>query len=400
MEGNRRNDKPCRGAARDAVGQSHLPLLRPLHCSPRAAADPPPSGRGGGAGVARLPGGAQSGGPRLQRGGDRCPRRGGRGGCRALLCRRPAGRRRHRRLAGQRSGSGDLLGRHRPHRPGGGARPRPDRHQHTGRADRRHRRHRPASAAGGGAPCLGGRADDPRQRLDRLDPDPADGHPCRGQAAGHRRHGPHRTGGGRPRPRLRHDHPLQQPPPPAPGAGAWRHLPRRSRGDVAGVRCAVASLPGDGGNPTLAERRPDRAAAAGRHPDQHRARQRGGRHGRDRRAEAGAPRGGWARRVRERAEPASRLPRPAQHLPAAASGQRHGGDAERHGLQGPGQCRRGDGRPSGTRPGGVREGWSLSPAPAGISCPERSGWAEDAGQVGKRLHPHPNDPPAQSAGNA
>ena len=125
---------------------------------------------------------------------------------------------------------------------------------------------------GAGTPRLGRGADDPRRCMDRLDADPADGNPCRGQAAGHRRHGAHRPGGRLPRAGLRHGDPLQQPPPLGAGTGAGRHLPSRPGGDAAGVRCPVASFSGHGGNPALAERRTDRSLAAGRHPDQHRAR--------------------------------------------------------------------------------------------------------------------------------
>ena len=122
----------------------------------------------------------------------------------------------------------------RPHRPPVRPGARHHRHQHAGRADRGHRRHDHGADPGRAAAADRGRAHPARGALDRLVAD-LDARPSRlRQAAGHRRHGPDRPGGGAPRPRLPDEHPLPQPPPrPATRSRpSWRRPTTR-----ASIRC-------------------------------------------------------------------------------------------------------------------------------------------------------------------
>ena len=264
----------------------------------------------------------------------------GDGRCDHHGARRAAEGRHDRAAAGEREDDRHLLGRLRSSRPRGRQGTRHRRQQHARRADRRHRGHHPALPAGRLAPRLGGPGHAAPPGVGRLEPAPAHGLEPGRQAAGHRRHGPHRPRRGRARPRLRHEDPLPQPLAPAARARAGRDLLRRRRGDAEGQPVPVAERAGLAGDRQLPRRQAHRPAAGRRHRGEHRARHPGGRRSADRRPEqrhAGRRR---PRRLPRRAQAASGLPAAEKRLPAAAPGQRHGGDAQRHGLLLPGQPRR------------------------------------------------------------
>ena len=86
------------------------------------------------------------------------------------------------------------------------------RHQHARRPDRRHRRHDHGADPGRAAPAGRGRAGHAGDgEFNGWSPTWMLGRRIWRQAARHRRHGPHRPGGGAPRPRLRPADPLPQP---------------------------------------------------------------------------------------------------------------------------------------------------------------------------------------------
>ena len=100
-------------------------------------------------------------------------------------------------------------------------RARHHRHQHARRSHRGHRRHDHGADPGRAAPAGGrrGGAEGHAATLHGLGAHLDAGPPHAGQAARHRRHGPHRPGGGAPRQGVRAADPLSQPQP---------RLPRRS----------------------------------------------------------------------------------------------------------------------------------------------------------------------------
>ena len=215
--------------------------------------------------------------------------------------------------------------RRRQYRRRHGAAARHHRHQHAGRADRGHRRHDHGADPGGAAAARRRRPGaHRRQRLDRLVADLDARPPHLGQAARHRRHGPHRPGGGAPRQGVRPADPLSQPPPRAAprieeelDATYWESLDQMlARMDIISINCphtpATYHL--------LSARRLKLHAARGL-CRQHRARrdhrrERAGAHdrgGRDRRRRP--------RRLRARAggEPEARQARPRRQGRAAAA---------------------------------------------------------------------------------
>jgi glyoxylate reductase len=124
------------------------------------------------------------------------------------------------------------------------AKKRHHRHQHAERADRGHRRHDDGADPGRAAPAGRRRQRAARRQMGRLVADLDARPPHLGQAPRHRRHGPHRHGGGAPRQGLRPVDPLPQPPPVAQRiedeleATYWESLDQMlARMDIISVNC-------------------------------------------------------------------------------------------------------------------------------------------------------------------
>ncbi|CAA9231186.1 MAG: D-3-phosphoglycerate dehydrogenase, partial [uncultured Acetobacteraceae bacterium] len=273
--------------------------------------------------------------------GDRPPRHRGARRRHPWRRRRQAGRRLHRRPAGQREDHHHLQRRLRPRGPVGRQGARHSRHQHAGRAVLRHRRDRLHPPAHGRPPRRRGRAPGPRRQVGGLGADPAPRRDPGGQATRHPRHGPHRAGVGRHDARVPDGGPLPRRPAPAARDGAGGHLPRRRRRLPGRHRHPLHAHPRRRGHAQVAERRAHRAHEAGFHRHQQRPRHHGGRRGADRGAPVRPHPRRRPRRVRRRAAREPRLPRTGERFPAAAPRQRHDRDARRHGPPGAGEPRRG-----------------------------------------------------------
>ena len=197
---------------------------------------------------------------------------------------------------------GHRLGGLQPHRPRRLRRTRRRREQHARRAHRGDRRHGLDAADGDRAPRLRIRALAACRQVGALGVRPVAGRRRVRHDAGHRRHGPHRLGGGAPGAGLRDEDPLPQPQPRG-------ERGRAGRAQGGARRAAARSRPRRAGAAVLGGDAPrDRGARAGRHEvdcdaGQHRAWRHRRRRGAGRRAARRPHRGGRPGRLRERAGP-------------------------------------------------------------------------------------------------
>ena len=153
-------------------------------------------------------------------------------------------------------------------------RARDRRHQHARRAHRGHRRPHHGADAERAAPHGRGRPPRAVRRMGGLDPDLHDGTPGLGQAARHRRDGPHRHRGCAPRARFLDVDPLpQQEQGPPRGRGRARgDLVGRPRPDAGAYGLHLDQLPAYRRDPPPAVGKTPAGAAAPRLCRQHRAR--------------------------------------------------------------------------------------------------------------------------------
>ena len=190
-----------------------------------------------------------------------------------------------------------------------------------------------------------------------------------GKAARDRRHGPNRPGGRPPRPCVRDGHPLPQPPPADRRRGGRCGLTTtRSNSllgvsDVLSLHCPATPETRHLINQRSIERLPPRAIVVNT--------------GRgavvDDDALIAALNSGRLRAAgldvfEKRAEPRPAVPPTSECLPAAAPGQRHGRDPQRHGIQGARQSRCLFRREGPARPGGLIGARPAETPQGGKSC--------------------------------